>query len=59
MDTQIILSPPLWRTSDAQGALRDSELEGFGLSASNTRDWNTCPNTPTAGPNCCVGGTVG
>jgi hypothetical protein len=47
-------------SDNPQGLLADTDLERFGgLAAKATHDWKTCPNTPTAARDCCVGGTVG
>lgn len=53
-----VLIPPDGK-GDFQGDLGDWELERFGGIAASTKDWGTCPGTPTAGRDCCVGGTVG
>jgi hypothetical protein len=52
----LTLEPPA--PAGAQGHLADADLETFrGLAAADTLSWQACPNTPTAGRDCCVGGT--
>jgi hypothetical protein len=53
-----LLAGPTSRVGDLQGALSDLELDQLGGIAASTTDWGKCPGTPTAGSDCCVGGTA-